>query len=124
MVKMNEALQGKWLWRYWKEENRMWKKVIEARRGSLKQDNSNFRQSIPHGRGLWKKVLTQWPRFGSCTRWKLGRGNKINFWHDDWTGEGCFKSCFSRIYDLAQSRNMLVENTYQVKITSLSGLSM
>jgi len=30
---MNEALKTKWLWRFAKEENAMWKNLIEAKYG-------------------------------------------------------------------------------------------
>lgn len=35
LTKMNVALQGKWMWRFLKEENKMWKRVIDARWGRL-----------------------------------------------------------------------------------------
>lgn len=30
-IEMNMALHGKWLWRYLTEEDRLWKRVVEAR---------------------------------------------------------------------------------------------
>lgn len=33
IVELNSALHGKWLWRFISEEGKLWRKVVEARRG-------------------------------------------------------------------------------------------
>lgn len=34
LVEMNRALHGKWIWRYLTGEDRLWRRVVEARWGS------------------------------------------------------------------------------------------
>lgn len=50
-----------------------------------RRDDSKISRS--HGRGLWRKILMQWFNFQQCITWKLGRGNRIIFWEDDWIGD-------------------------------------
>ncbi|XP_021911993.1 uncharacterized protein LOC110825801 [Carica papaya] len=68
----------------------------------------------PHGRGLWRKILIQWPRFQQCIKWNLCRGNKISFWEDEWLGEGCLMRRYPRIYAIAQNKKIAVEEAYRV----------
>lgn len=39
MVRINEALQGKWLWRYLTEENRLWRRIVESQWGDPMLDS-------------------------------------------------------------------------------------
>lgn len=106
LVKMNAALYGKCLWKYLDEENILWRNIVNIRWGD--QDfASGGACSRPHGRGLWKNIK-QWPCFMSCINWRLGRGNKIRFWLDKWIGEDSLNNKFPRIFELAQSKLLVV----------------
>lgn len=37
IVEMNVALQGKWLWRFLKEDVRMWRRIIKLKWGGLEE---------------------------------------------------------------------------------------
>jgi hypothetical protein len=39
-----------------------------------------------YGVGLWKFIRRDWEEFSRCTRFEVGDGSKINFWHDVWCG--------------------------------------
>lgn len=49
-----------------------------------------------------------------CIKWKLGQGNMINFWEENWVGDGNLKGRFPNIFSIAQNKNLLVEAAYQV----------
>ena len=52
----NEALLGKWLWRFGLEKDALWRKVIEVKYGYRWGGwHSNF-VSGPYGVGLWKNM--------------------------------------------------------------------
>lgn len=44
--------------------------------------------------------------------WKVGKGDRICFWKDEWVGEGRLKDQFLRIFAIASSKNMVVEEAY------------
>lgn len=56
MVKMNETLQDKWLWRFLKEEEVLWRRVIAPKFGVAERGWFNRMRLRPHGRGVWKKI--------------------------------------------------------------------
>lgn len=96
------------------EENRLWRRIIEARWGEHLHGNNNGRIKIPHGRGLRRKILMLRKLFQQCINWKIGRGNSIKFWEDDWVGNRCLRWSFLRIFNIAQTTKMTVEEAYRV----------
>lgn len=63
----------------------------------------------PHGLDLWRKIGSGSAQFLDCIKWKLGRGNCIHFWDDDWSGRGTLRDQFPRIYALAIRKDVVVE---------------
>lgn len=47
-----------------------------------------------------------------CNTWRVGRGNKVRFWLDEWMTGGYFKRRFPSIYAIAQFKKMLIEDAY------------
>lgn len=43
-----------------------------------------------------------------CASWKVDRGDKILFWHDNWIDSGCLKDWSPQMYAIAQTKNMRV----------------
>lgn len=76
------ALQGKWLWRYFKEGEELWRKIIAARWGDATSELILGRMIRPHGYGPWKKFLMGWTRLNECIQWCVDKGNRIKFWED------------------------------------------
>lgn len=54
-----------------------------------------------------------WHRFQECIHWRLGRGNIIRFWEDEWIDGGSLMRQFLRIFAIAQSKNMVIEEAYR-----------
>lgn len=67
MVEMNMVLHIKWIWRYLKGKERLWRRVVDAWRGRL-VDNAS-----------WRKISLDVGKFFHCVKWKLDRRDKIRF---------------------------------------------
>ena len=58
--------------------------------------------------GVWKTIRKGWEDVEKHLIFEVGGGNRINFWHDSWCGEGSLKSQFLEIYALARDKKALV----------------
>ena len=77
---MNEALKSKWLWRFAKEEEALWRQVIASKYGV---DNSGWwSKKCPkaHGVGCWKSILAGLELFKTLLHFKVKNGSKVLFW--------------------------------------------
>jgi len=69
---MNEALKSKWLWRFAKDEDVLWRKVIALKYGV---DNSGWwskKSPNAHGVGCWKSILGGLELFQILVHFKVG----------------------------------------------------
>jgi hypothetical protein len=44
--------------------------------------------------GVWKNIKKDWDSFSSFTRFVVGDGSRISFWHDLWCGGMALKVTF------------------------------
>lgn len=112
-VEMNIALQEKWILRYMSEKDKLWERIVETRWGSIEGGGTAREVARPHGRGLWKKLSMESQKFKECINWKVSRGNKILFQEDECVGRGSLKTHFLRVYAIAQSKSISVEESYR-----------
>lgn len=61
-----------------------------------------------HDTILWKGIMSIYNVLIANTSWNVGRGDKLNFWHDSWCGDDNLKSMFPITYLIAQNKNLLV----------------
>ena len=59
----NEALLGKWLWRFGIEKEALWTRVIGVKYGCEGGDWCSNSVIGPHGMSLWKTIRCGWPNF-------------------------------------------------------------
>lgn len=59
----NQALLGKWLWRYAKERDALWSKVIDIKYGILWGGWCVYVVRGPYGVCLWKHIRDGWENF-------------------------------------------------------------
>jgi len=73
----NEAIFGKWLWRFMNEKDELWKVVIEAKHGTegLNWIPSNGSYYV----GLWTFIIRGWDCFFSNIVFEVGDGSSIFF---------------------------------------------
>ncbi|KAG6729257.1 hypothetical protein I3842_01G018300 [Carya illinoinensis] len=104
----NWVLLGKWLWRYHKEPDALWKMVIESKYGSLWGGWCTNEVRGAYGVGLWKYIRGGWEVFSRHTNFRLGDGTKIKFWHDTWCGNSALKDQFSALFRVARDKEVSV----------------
>jgi hypothetical protein len=86
--RFNQALLGKWLWRFVHEEGAWWRRVLVAKYGEVWGGWCSGHVSGSHGVGLWKYICMGWQIFNSHIRFDPGDGTKIRFWEDVYLENG------------------------------------
>lgn len=69
-----------------------------------------------HGRSLWKKIGEGKEKFLNCIRWKVGKGDRLNFWKDNWMEGGSLMSQFPQIYSIALNREARISDYHYGEI--------
>lgn len=65
----------------------------------------------------WWKAICRLGKFNNMEDWfksglkrKLGRGNKVRFWEDEWFGPISMKELFPRLYSVSEDKNKVIES--------------
>ncbi|XP_075091548.1 uncharacterized protein LOC142171749 [Nicotiana tabacum] len=79
----NKSLLMKWLWRFTREDQALWRKVIKAKYGKegfwmTKQVNNAY------GTSLWRTIRNLWTNFADKLQFNVRDGRKTLFWEDNW----------------------------------------
>jgi hypothetical protein len=111
--KFNQALLGKWLWRYAHEEDAWWRKVLVAKYGSSRGGWHSNVISESHGVGLWKYICMGWRNFKGHFRFDPGIGSKISFWEDVWCGECALKDKFPGLFSIASRKEASIADNVE-----------
>jgi hypothetical protein len=113
MRKFNQALLGKWLWRFAHEEGAWWRSVVVAKYGSSRGGWRSCDITEPYGVGLWKYICKGWSIFGRYCRFNPGDGSKISFWEDVWCGENSLKDTFPSLFNIARFREATIADNVE-----------
>jgi hypothetical protein len=89
----NRALLGKWLWRFGIERDTWRRTVVDSKYDSLRGRWFSLVPAEAFGVGLQKNVRNGWETFSGYTRFEVGDGTRISFWHD-WCGYMTLKVAF------------------------------
>ena len=98
IVSFNQALLGKWLWRYGHEVTHLWRKVISTKYGEGKGGWCTKFCRKTHGCGLWRSISEGWESFSMHFSFVVGDGTRILFWHDRWVGVDSLKTLYLELY--------------------------
>jgi len=101
----NRALLGKWSWRYTYERKALWRRVVAVKYRSQWDGRCSIEVFGSYGVGLWKFIRRGWEEFSRFSRFKLGDGFKISFWHDFLCEERPFKAVFPELYSISCFRD-------------------
>ena len=102
----NKALLAKWLWRLESPETRLWKEVLDSKYVSRRLTNSS----------RWWNDITKvrtsdqgnnW--FNANLVWKVGSGEKIKFWEDEWLDIGQLKERFESLYNNSELKDKTID---------------
>ena len=103
--KKNEALLGKWLWRFPLEQNSFWCLIIRSKYGL--NENGWDSRFVSRGsfRNPWKAISNGLHSFKDFIQLRVGKGNKTRFWEDFWIGTYPLYIVFPRLYQLTRDQN-------------------
>jgi hypothetical protein len=112
--RFNQALLGKWLWRYATEKEAYWRKVVEIKYGSMEGDWCTKQVERPFGVGVWKHIRRGWELFSKFIRFEVGDGTRIRFWQDVWCGDQPLKESFPVLFRIARNKEAWVSDHMQI----------
>ncbi|WMV12148.1 hypothetical protein MTR67_005533 [Solanum verrucosum] len=95
-----KALLMKWLWKYSNENQTLWRRVISAKYENEDSWTTKI-VTTPYGTSLWRSIRALWEEVKPKFKMKVGNGNKIKFWKDEWHEKGNLETLFPDIYNLA-----------------------
>ncbi|XP_021980594.2 uncharacterized protein LOC110876743 [Helianthus annuus] len=120
IMDFNLAMLTKWCWRFKKDPNHLWARVVTAIHKTRRVEKLiPCNKSVP---GVWKdigKTDADLLKFGikmdEKLVAKLGDGANIKFWKDSWLLDRPLKDAFSDIFSLAKFKDISVKaNAVQV----------
>ncbi|XP_071688124.1 uncharacterized protein [Rutidosis leptorrhynchoides] len=98
----NHALLLKWMWRFFMNKESIWVSVIKAIYGSDGGING-----IVKGSSVWISIVKLFHKLkadgslpNNVLRVKVGNGNSIRFWKDNWKGDGTLACRYNRLLHL------------------------
>ncbi|XP_068466531.1 uncharacterized mitochondrial protein AtMg00310-like [Phaseolus vulgaris] len=109
--RFNYALLAKWRWRIVSEEKGRWKDLLVSKYGmNLDRSLGPVKFQSWWWRDL-QKVCTEgegggW--FHNQLVWKVGGGEKVNFWEDVWIDNINLKSLYPRLFSLSLDQGLMV----------------
>ncbi|GJZ86136.1 RNA-directed DNA polymerase, eukaryota, reverse transcriptase zinc-binding domain protein [Tanacetum coccineum] len=109
---LNRALMFKWVWRFYSQNSSLWARVMKAIHG----DDGRIGKDIKAcNQSCWLNIVNeinvlknQGINFLDFMRLKLGNGNNISFWNDNWIRGNTLKNLYPRIYALENSKQVTV----------------
>jgi hypothetical protein len=111
--RFNQALLGKWLWRFAHEEGAWWKSVLVAKYGSEWGGWCSRGIPGPHGVGLWKYICKGWHTFRRHFRFDPGEGSRVRFWEDLWCGDRTLKEAYPDLFNMASFKGASIADNME-----------
>jgi hypothetical protein len=108
IIPFNQALLGKWLWRFANERNAYWRQVIVCKYGCERDGWHSKEGRGRHGVCLWKHIQAGWSRFSRYVQYTVGSGDSVRFWVDRWSEEGLLREICPAIYQIALHKQATV----------------
>ncbi|KAM7481594.1 hypothetical protein LguiB_006177 [Lonicera macranthoides] len=108
IINRNDALLGKWIWRFSLEQNSFWHSIIRSKYSI--QTNRWDSKVVLRGsfRNPWKAISLGIEKFVGYIRYKAGDGEKIRFWTNSWVGDSSLAVLFPRLYRITSNPDSLI----------------
>ena len=101
----NEALLGKWLWRFMNEKGILWREAVVVKYGTSNLGWFPSSQRGNYGCSLWRYIFKGWESFCPYFSFEVGNSSTISFWHNHWCRDRPLKNLFPDLFNLAVDRN-------------------
>lgn len=111
---MNKALLCKWLWRFEKEPECLWRQVVAAKFGEVDGWNPSIQRGSC-GCSPWRGIMKFISLFRECVAFEVGDGRRVKFWEDAWCGEQSLKHDFPDLVNLAVDPSAMVAENMSVQ---------
>uniref|UniRef100_A0A2N9GCJ9 Reverse transcriptase zinc-binding domain-containing protein n=1 Tax=Fagus sylvatica TaxID=28930 RepID=A0A2N9GCJ9_FAGSY len=95
---------------YGMEREAQWRRVVEAKYGSLWGGWCSKDVKGSYGLSLWKYIRKGWEIFSNHLYMQVGNGVRIRFWHDRWCGEELLRLTFSELYSIDRDKDASIAN--------------
>ena len=115
LVPLNKALLGKWVWRFARAKDEMWKQVLVAKYGQEEFGWRTKKANGAFGVGVWKEILKEADWCWENMTFKVGKGTRIRFWTDPWCGDVELSLRFPQLFAAAAQRNATVGDMWDQK---------
>ncbi|RVX01772.1 LINE-1 reverse transcriptase-like [Vitis vinifera] len=117
LIWLNKALLGKWIWRFARAKEELWKKVLEAKYGKEEFGWRTKKANGVFGVGVWKEILKESTWCWDNMVFKVGKGNKVRFWIDPWCGNNVLSEAFPDLFSMAVQRSATVEDYWDQNLS-------
>ncbi|KAL4626758.1 hypothetical protein ACB092_05G120500 [Castanea dentata] len=108
VVSFNQALLGKWLWRFGHEDTHLWRRVISSKYGEGQGGWRSRACRRSHGCGLWRSINEGWENYSKHLSFVVGDGTRIRFWHDRWIGDATLKVLYPELYECSAVKDACI----------------
>ena len=106
----NQALLGKWLWRFGQEGTHHWWRVVATKYGEGQGGWNTKVYRRAHGCGLWCGINERWESFSKHLALVVGDGSHILFWHDRWVMDNSLKMLYPQLYAYSSDKEACISN--------------
>ncbi|WMV42603.1 hypothetical protein MTR67_035988 [Solanum verrucosum] len=107
----NVRLLMKWLWRYVKEEQALWREVIHHKYGQDSQWCAN-EVTIPYGVSTWKTIRSFSTKLAGNIKLRIGNGAKILFWKDVWVRQEALMQSFPDLFSFCSNPDITLAESW------------
>ena len=110
LVHFNQALLGKWLWRFGLEGTHLWCRVIATKYGEGQGGWNTKVCRRSRGCGLWRGINDGWEKFSKHLTLVVGDGSRTLFWHDRWVGDTSLKMLYPQLYACSHDKEAYISD--------------
>jgi hypothetical protein len=108
LLRFNRAVLHKWLWCCGLKREAWWRVVLDGKYGSSWGGWCSREPVGAYEVGFWKNIMRGWGKVSSHTRFEVGDGSNIRFWHDLWCEDMALKEAFPGLFGIACAKDAFV----------------
>ncbi|XP_059288373.1 uncharacterized protein LOC132041681 [Lycium ferocissimum] len=94
-----------------KEDQALWKEVIQHKYSQNGKWCTN-EVTNTYGVGVWRTIRAFWLALKANVNYKVGRGDKILFWKENWSGQGTLQLLFPSLFSISTIPDSTIEEMW------------